>query len=533
MKKLKNIIGTSASLLMFGLLTGCSSDLDVNSPDIPTQPTETEYFLQLNINFDSSTRSRSETDQNGNTSSVPAIANENKIESVHLYFFDAAANGTLLCEFSSTSSKALEIEEAKVPNETKYTLTQKVDAADLKKIFKKTVNIYALANLSNYPNLTSSTTEANFLNEKLTGDAASSLVQPFMTTEPTTTYGKVCPMGNISKFTINLTGVGDNLGDNPSDGEVLTAFANLFDGTYKDEEGKDLGKLWKIVDNLDYDKIEVERMVARIDYLDGSSGENNIYRMPDSKCDNTDCYDGSGTILKVNNISIKHIGNQEYLFRHTASGNNSAASTNTVAPFGVENGEVANVYNWVADSDWGSTKSFLSSVTAKADDITKIKAPNYLNDYYAPWYYIPENTVASTSDMSMANCTYLEFEVVLCTKSNTVYISNTDEKIKITYTTGTNKDKYQVMTWHPTNHYYYLTYNYLIPHNIGNKYQVDGNNGTTGDASTLDPMQYGIVRNNVYQLKLYGINRLPDAKSPLTLQVRVKPWEYEAYETEW
>lgn len=572
-----------ALLLALLLLPSCSNEDPIDDPQYP-DPEKTNFYLALNINFPNMLGTRTPTGPNGDSDDLAAIDNENKVEKVTLYFFEDKDNfeGNLLCQFTTTASKDPLI---KGGSGTNITLTQKVSIEDLKSIFGKKVNIYAFANFEPSDSYTVETTkEKDFLGGTFSEDGSTrKYVKPFVETttsegeggepEPITTYGMVCPMANYAQFTVDLSGM--TLTGSESDGEIIIMAQELFSGTYT--EGGANGKLWKVKDKDGVTALTLERMVARLDYKDGSTIGNHTYKLDKHQASIDACNTGGGVMLKVNNITLKNIGSQAYNFRHTSLGGKDNATVTAVTPFNIEHGnahygqpvtdengeegeagegvneeedetgeggngeEVEKDYNyrWVADTDWPTTtggttwtKSKLLSFypTATAQSITDLRLPSdYENGGYKPWYYLMENTVPSTDDMSTSNCTMLEFEVVLCDADGNIY--KTTEELPEVRITNTDTQKYKVLSFKETDPetgegYYFMTYNYLIPHNVSAS--STGVNGGTGKEGDLNPMHYGIVRNNVYQLSLTGIKNLPDSQEPdnfyLSVEIRVLAW---------
>lgn len=525
------------SLLCF---TSCFVNEDIEGPCDDNDEIESilsaTYFLKINVN-NLTTDTRTETNVNGDTGFINnGVANERALTSATIYFFDST-NGNQVCTFQIESSS---IDATSTP----YSLTTEISIAELKQLIGKNLNVYVLGNISGYTLGSGTTEEDKFLNGTFTTTfgANNSYTREFFNG---TEEGMICPMANYDKFTVNLASYVS--GSQPTDAELVSAITSLFTGTYSS------GKLWSISNPL-----ELERMIARIDYKNGSSQSvggqrvNNLYILPNHQSGIPNCNIGSGVYLKLNNITLFNADKDAYIFRHTSRGA-ASGTTATPQPFGVErdNATETDTYNWIADCDWGKTDAFfnkpslsddwfvtpdLSSSMATADAIISKTIEN--NDNYSPWFYVMENTVSSTEDMTLENCTGLALELVLWDATTKApYVGPRNDDLRITKTAD---GYYQVLKFKETNPttnegYYYLTYRYLIPHNVPDESNVNNGTGstgtpdeTTGKINGLKPMQIGIVRNNIYQLSLKGINNLPDPHEPdnfyLLVDLKVLAW---------
>lgn len=582
--------GMLGGLMILGasMLTACSSD-DINDPAKIKPGSDPDYYIHLQIEFPKDGNTRSTTTDGGTSADMQldAFDKENGISKITLYFFDAtgttsATNGQLICSFSTSGNPALDVTQGS--DKVSYTLVQQVSYDDLRAMFGKYNHIYAIANIDgptvtvNAPGATGVTTESSFLsdNKVTVADITSaSLARSFATG-----YNNNLPMANYSCYNLDLTSFKDKINANSTNGEVINAVTSLFTGTYGD------GRLWDAStyaksDNGNVDALRLERMVARIDYKDGASTSiaPNTYKLANHSMEivsgstksNEDVY------LCVQSLQLFNVNKSSYYFRHTATGTNSGVTYDAtngfpVSPFGVEKGSDASAYNWVADPSWvtkynitpadnslalaSSNSLFFNQPTEDSEGVWSITgntsrtATTTFADWienasdadkttigsgYAPWYYLPENTVPSTSKMTTHFCTGIAFHVLVMKKSDDTYVpvTKTDApELRI----NRNDGYYQEPEWkdgeagsYPAG--YYLTYKYLIPHNISTNTDAstDGSvDGNTGLWTSVGPMQYAVVRNNVYQLCLTGIENLPNYHEPdnviLSIDLRVMDW---------
>ena len=562
---------------MVCLLSSCVNDVDLKPCEDNIGGTVNnipECYIQLNINFPTEVSSRSTTlaDGSGNSfdGTKDAIAAENAINSLHLYFFDnsnSTDKGKFLCELSASATDLTDGDDV-----NQHTFTQKVEIANLKKILGKKVRIYAIANLNaaDYPTVTSETSEAVFLDKYY--ESASYTGTFAVTSGSTTTYGRNCPMANYDYFTGNLEGC-SIVASNASDLEVITEAMKIFTHDYTGTDGKP-GKLFTFSGAL-----ELERMVARLDFkaADGitiNGTKNYVYELPNAECTITDCNSSNGGVyLQLADLTVNKITGSAYNFRHTAAGNSLAAGTplkvfgkenvdgSTDTPSGADvededgdgegNEETPELpsYNWIASHKWTSSRSYTSSDPFTPSEICAwlTSGDSYVEktEGYSPWYYVNENTVSSTADMDLDHCTYIEFKFLLWdAKTKEPYMkptvsggsgedtqaeatADTEEEVRITMTGGDKNGYYRILDGPDAHGYYYLIYKYMIPHHLPTSSgSVDGETGSL--TGTKAPMQYGVVRNNVYQIGFNGLTSLPSPHEPdnfyLSINIKILAW---------
>ncbi|MCH5227074.1 MAG: fimbria major subunit [Muribaculaceae bacterium] len=275
----------------------------------------------------------------------------------------------------------------------------------------------------------------------------------------------------------------------------------------------------------------LEHGVARIDFQ--SLGENYIYKIGD-----TGLYGRLQYMFPVN------VAKKFYAFRHMAQVNASEGSL-----FGSEGGSP---YNWVYDYDWSAKKtaSYLgaeSFLTPTGENFVseiypyECRASLYgdtpYNGNYFPWIYVSENTLPSPARMIQGLSTGVAFQVILTDENGNKL---TKEQLKNASNLVVEEDGENLKIYDPkygmtaiagyhTDPYYYLTYYYWIRHNDNHDLTVQG------------PMEFSIVRNNIYKLCVKSFHLLPwpydpDAKDEqpepkvrtqdFVVDVKVNSWGY-------
>lgn len=152
------------------------------------------------------------------------------------------------------------------------------------------------------------------------------------------------------------------------------------------------------------------------------------------------------------------------------------------------------------------------------------------DDNYLPLWYVAENTLPSTESMKNGMSTGLAFRMVLCKEDGTPltpsdfdenYAPNpenpTNVKVKgkledfnSTYpgyyklTIGSQERYAEIVSLPGHDTGYAITYYYFFKHNISNPHTL----------GTVEPMQYAVVRNNIYKVCVTALNGLPDPYDP-------------------
>ena len=538
--------------VMLMLLTSCiNEDFSEQNPEnrLPS-----DFYIALSVSLPSDAETRTETNDKG-TSGIEQTGrtNENKIVSATLFFYDKKS-GEHICNFSAFQTR---LKDVSTDDLVAYTLTAKLEKEHLLALAGKEVYLYVVANteLPYYPNgLTQNALEEmKFTATRLSGSPIGEFGKG--------NEGKYCAMSNRREYNIDLRSIVVTGEGADKEKQLLDRFSQLFNGTYK--EGGLEGKLWDISNgNISTlykgsGNLELERSVARIDFKpkNGTDLPLNVYELNGTKGE---------VYLKIVSMQLFNVSKEAFTFRHiTREGTRTDGNGYSAKIFGTENGYASGStsYNWVYDTDW----DFKKSPTIKDDALNSGELPYFLNqpqtekiseeeiiwsvpgtdglttiseltsntegedeDGYFPWHYLMENTLPSTSKMSLQLSTGIAFRMVVCDREGNPLQGTEGSTYRITMA----KDgSFQLLKYEkgktdnePTG--YYLTYRYLIEHN---KPENSGNiNG--GDTSTdnLGPMQRGVVRNNIYRISVDGINNLPNPHDAdnfyLAIDIKVLPW---------
>ena len=577
------IVVTSLMLLS---LTGCINETFPEDP-VPAKPVEqfnANCYLQLHVNLPSESGTRSTTQDGGGSSSGidKGESNESKVEKAYLFFFQASSTtdlteNTLVCSFEAdkTTVKNKNISST----DAGYDIYAKLEKEHLLAMAGKEMHLYVIANMD-FGNYYKPANEDVLLNGSFTERNIGTYTKPFPFGNERA--GEILPLSNQQYYVVDLTkivlpeGEEDDAGQN----KLLSIFKKLFTEEY--EEGDDKGILWKAysTSTISDDKgkelytgkgtLSLERMVARIDYAPKVDGNKiDVFQLQNAKDNNN-----QAVYLKVVSMQLFNLGTEAYYFRHTAPDGSN------VQPFGVEkreSGSSATTYNWIADSDWedkkaGTRYTFFNQMTSTTGpdangnsttmwsftgtyayitsaQMQKLPTAKEAPTYH-PWYYVMENTVNTTDKMNLQYSTGIEFRMVVCdANGNPVQkVADNAAPYRITMQTGAADNKvnwYKEPKWIDANKDdepdgYYLTYRYLIDHN-NNEAGSPGNsssvNPDTGAATDKAPMQYAIVRNNIYRISVSGITRLPDPHEPdnpwMSVEIKVLPWVKRTIEVNW
>ncbi|MCH5237674.1 MAG: fimbria major subunit [Muribaculaceae bacterium] len=554
--KLSHHINFLIFILLF-LLPSCSlinEDFPVPADDENFMPTD--LYFALNIMMPNENGSRSAT-TNGGGSGVTQNGkeNENKVSSAYIYFYNID-NGSFVTSFfvsQSMVNKSQEKIEGK--SDGVYKLTAKVEYEQLKALLGKKLNLYVLANPQGFH-----TEESDFLKSTFS-----------FTPRPFVTGGILCPMSNLEKYEVNLSAYNDLDLEGASKSQVFEHIKGLFSGDYEK------GKLWDVSNGEDEGKykgkgsLKLERSIARIDYKSSETGNvKDLYRIANAK---------EEVYVKIVSMQLFNLSQNAYYFRHTAKGGKTKA-TEPISPFGKEKNEGTstdeNSYTWIADCNWeGTSPTYTKDISLFLNPMKSTTTENEKTNWsiggddsnlycttmqdfgttdYKEWYYINENTLPSTTDMTLEKATGIAFRVIVCNANGIPITGQAGGTFRITLggNAGDKEGHYRELEWTPTNDEekepggFYMTYYYLIEHN-NNQYPSSDQSGSSSDNNTvngkdgkrnnLDPMQIGIVRNNVYQLSVTGINNIPDTKEPdnysLSIDIKVLPWVKRSISVSW
>lgn len=550
------------SLAALLLVTSCSMiNEEPTTPETPQTETIANFYLTLDINANVAPETRSATTEEGKSEedTQNGYGDENIVQYANIYFFEKTDNysGKLICKFFAGS---IDIDKIKGEEGSNYSIYAKMEPSEVAALMGKELNVYVVAN-HDMGNKTFAN-ENDFLSSSFnTENGSQTYFKRFTSGSGTSVkHGQLCPMSNYEFYSINLKGI--TIPDGADDKAIVEAVKSIFSKSYDRNGNK--GILWdmantQINNTTAPGKLALQRMIARLDFKDGSQNGNYLYQLAHAANVKAGNYSDNKVYLKITGLQIFNASRESYVFRHTILKNNDGTETDgPLTPLGFERGHEESKYNWIADVDWDSKESnnstgeilqgglgdfFISQPKSKNDiwtisngyydatDYFTTWKTNYSsvleqNSNYIPWFYLPENTLPSTEKMTLPFSTGIAFKVVVCNSAGTPIQSQGDSPLRITMT----DESYQEIPWNATENAYVLTYRYLIEHNnknsnsSGGSSSVDGNTGTSKD---LDPMQIGVVRNNIYRVSVTGINYLPDPKKPdlhLEMNLRVLPW---------
>ena len=484
-------------------LGACSNEESV------TAPVETEdsgIYLTLTASLPG-TRSTTGVDGASSDLTLEGTAAENELKKVSVFFFKEGTSATDLSN-ALTGSVDFEGSTQIVVGDGNVTLKKSISTDDLGKLVGEKLHIYVVGNPATIASLSlTDPSAASFT-------AANVGVNPFLAFNNGNTVGQTMPFVNHADYTVDLKAI-DNIYAvlKEVSGEQIFDISNG-SGDYTTGGGV----------------LSLERALARIDFVPNAAGD---------KYDLTNDLDNHK--LELTKLQLVNLYNgSTYLFRHTLEGTTASAygsSGKSITLFGAE-GAISGGYNWVAGPEWNTgTSASNSSLTNKITKsssgktfeivgtndgiaLSDLKVDGRKYDSSAAIYslgYVLENTIPTTELMNNTNrwehATGIAFTFKVCDNSGNALTQNGNLRIRM------QSGSYQDIEWNEDG--YYLTYFGFIQHN-----------GTSGA-----PMEYAIVRNNVYQLSIGTISTLPDptqiSTMYLQLNVKVLPWVLRKNEFSW
>ena len=522
---MKKIIYSLPLLLALG---ACSSEEGL-TPEVPSTGGEGNYYLTMNLAVPTDMKStRSTTENNGSSSDrlLGGTDAENEVTSLDLYIIDSDTKAVL---------KAYKGVKNNVDGNTLSTPTDPNENKDA------TYNVSIQLSTSPTDEVSAFATAVATHNislivvcnpEQFGSPAISNFEEKFNGT--ITDFGedgKTMPMASIAHTTpITAFKQKSTVSDVRA---MFTADNGNFYYDLTPESGT----------SNNANAIDVERAVARLDLAVADT-----YKLMDGVGGPE-----SGIELSMYSVTPFNVNNKSYVFRHTAAGDDAAANT-AAALFGNEKGNSG--YTWVADPSWTfETSAFTKDVNTyltvnKLDyskkpygvtspiaesektitEITSRTPDETTSTTYYPWCYVSENTIPSVSLMESdleKNATGVLFKFQIKNKSKNgvitkttpdselpkyVTVEKTGDEISALYITLPQSGKTE--KFEPdTDGNIFLTYCGFITHNQG--------------SNSIAAMNYGVVRNNVYQMKVNKIENLPapdDAKYYLKLDINVLKW---------
>lgn len=529
-------------LILLFTLTGCIAD---NLPECETMSGNGKMFISLRLTVPGTGDTRAFTDNDG-TSSEGTLApgsHESAINNVSLIFCKAGEipeNDEVVYTISGFPTTDLRGYD----NNFKGTISIELDEPDvfLDKVSGEKLRLYIVAN-NNY----TYTRSDNLLpkNGKLSFPSLSSL--------GTYAEGRYLPLVNASPSkTLDLTNV--------SAEDLKKLILATSDNTLDISESNSIPS----VEGLG--TIDLERAVARIDYLDESENNSHIFKIGDSEF-----------YVKIESLQPFNVSKEEWIFRHTADGSNKEVPASqgnyTLSLFGTENGSTnSNSYKWIADIDWnnkniedykqidffnGLGETGYISGNVSLMPVTELDNLDPVDDYF-PWQYVSENTVPSVDAMIKGLSTGVAFNVLVGKMENNVFLTFTAEMMSSdtehfyqaedgSWQMSLNGQSAPLYASAITEGGYNLTYLYFIRHNhkTGAAKADDGKQTDAekrADKETTDPMEFAVVRNNIYRLKVTGFNSLPDDYNPedpcesleldIAVQLSINAWYFRNVEME-
>lgn len=265
--------------------------------------------------------------------------------------------------------------------------------------------------------------------------------------------------------------------------------------------------------------IDLERLVARVDYQ--AEGE--------YKTTTNDANDIEGTVTIESAVLVNDFIGDTYFLKRTGS----TVDASDVTYLG---DETLNPANWVVDAFLTSEKknelyrNYFTSFTSQSGwELLLKKGDPIMDSDGKTWYrigYTMENTNQVQSESDLENyCTGMVFKAKFVPKNlngytggtfyrynNTLYKSISDLQSLIPNLTDENFDEYGVDVYEDG----YCYYTWWIKHN------------NNDNEAAFGPMEYAIVRNNIYQLKVTSIAGLgesePGKSGNIVVIVAVQNW---------
>lgn len=243
--------------------------------------------------------------------------------------------------------------------------------------------------------------------------------------------------------------------------------------------------------------VVLERSVARVDYRD--KDRSSLTDDDVEKTAHTYRVGDTGYVVRLESLCPLNVSKSFYAFRHIKETDGSIAFLGDEMPDNYfldtdddakRSGEAIDFINGANSlSGWMSVFSDNSDKFLYQDTSAPFGG-------YTPWLYLSENTVTDPARQLQGVCTGVVFRFKIIT------VPEGDES---------------------HNEGDYLDYYYFIRHN------------DNGSSFLMGPMEFGIVRNNIYKLCVESISDLPEPYNPenpaegVNLLVSVKKWHVKHY----
>lgn len=458
MKKLKSIYLLLLSVLVIGAFASCAGSTDDDDGKPDAFKGEAYFTVQVAVAGDTQSTSRAAGPQGGEDGDGRETAFENEYKVKNVCVF-------LYSSTTGISDGGAKIEQAfyfekptEKPGDTRY---DKVYTFEKKQclpiVVSKTYHVLVVANAGNITPI--------YLNKKLS-ELRDAHLKAF---DPTS---KNFIMTSEKDATTELTSAGGNATGDGSEANPLTV------------------------------NVDIERLAARIDIDPGDGWYDDSPTTPGTGTYAFDVKDASNnlvggfvleSILPYNKLTsgefcIKRVGNNTgttltYLGDETTTSETDKTATNYV------------IDPWTSGKKTGSTPSGLEYNVRKLNDASWPSAKGYLPvrkkvlgtaSSFFILDYVMENTTFNNSE---------EYATGLVFKGKYYELSDWDTAKKQPKAGKSGTDKY---------------YTYTIRHS-----------DPTGAGSKTAPMYYGIVRNNIYRIKIEGV---VGEKKGMVLTIAVKKW---------
>ena len=439
----------------------CISDTQILEPE-ETDPDSKIYFsLQLSVVSDSDTRSETIPDGHSQREPEKGINRENEISSAELYFFENNECVVHLTAFRTETESfqaSMSQDELKILNGREFTL-------------------YVVAN------------------------GAGNVTDPL-----TDLY---VPSGILSWK------IGETLLPMTNADIVKVAF-NLSDEEIRNSSREHPFRL------LDSDKpVKLERCVSRFDFkdLNRTTGNNENRRRDNLLPPFVYSLGETGLYVKIIAMQPVNVARKSYLFPLNSPEENEIELRDTYLSniFKKENGIGGNFfYNTplADDSEW-----YYVNPSTDNTGIFTDSSPIRDNEGYEAWCYVTENTLPAVCGTVQGVTTGVAFKVLLCNKEGnplskeelTSSEAPWNDKIKFTESEGTVFAGDDISSAIPLESYktadgenaFAMVYYYWNQHDAG-----------SGSSSATNPMEFAVVRNNIYKLCVVSFDSLPRPYDP-------------------
>lgn len=495
-RSISKIMGAT---VMCMALYACSHD------ETPGLKDNSRGFIEITLNVEEGTRSVTTSGGVSEDGTEPGTEQENTLDQVSLYFIDSSnSNVIFYCE-NITPEK-----DPSVTDGSKYKVRVEILPQSFATIFSgKKIQLYVVANSS----------------VDLSDGSFSSATFAFREVMNYGSPEQYLPMSNMAASSeLDYTSkTADQIKELFTSGNQNTLDLTL--------AGLGIMKL--------------ERIVARLDYKDAERGGET--GMP--QVENVYQFGTTGLYLKVAEMHPVNVNSGSYVFKHTSKGTTATANTSATM-FGNE-GPVAGGYSWVAGHDWVSSSEGFTKSPVMVSSTVPGMAPAYFTSGwknlagltstdlredlgYHPVCYISENTIPSTSQMKEGVSTGVAFKTILCDEFGNAWKAGEEVPSGVAITTSANPalsfGSSSVALNTETDGSYSIVYFYWIRHD-DNKLPNE-----------MGPMEFAVVRNNIYKLSVKSFSGLPRPYNPgeddevgtaeITVDIKVQPWGYYKVEVE-